>query len=183
MDCYNCCKEVIEPSIKLDRMIKFLKTLYIFHIIIILIDIMAIQSDFIFCLFIQETFLIIGISSKYFAHYLIYINICIINLYYIFQKLGIWAQKGFYKNNNIYLFCFYSFILIFEIFCIYVLFQAYKQSKYEYKIKLGYVNEENENIPNNQHFQENNRENNNDNINDNIDNDRDLLLGINNEEV
>ena len=143
---------------------------------------MAFQSDFIFCLFIQEIFLIIGISSKYFVHYLIFIIICILNLYYDIQILGLWAQKGFYKNNkknNIYLFGFYSFILIFEIFCIYVLFQAYKQSKYEYKIKLGYVNNQNENSQNNPNFQENNVENN----NDDEDIDRNLLLENNNEEV
>ena len=35
--------------------------------------------------------------------------------------------------------------MIFEIFCIYVIFQTYKQAKHEYRIKLGYAPEDNQN--------------------------------------
>ena len=71
----------------------------------------------------------------------------------------IWGQKGFYPNNY-YQFCFLVFLIVFEIFCIFIIFQIYKQSKYEYKIKLGYINNENNNNEINANIQENNEENN-----------------------
>ena len=40
-------------------------------------------------------------------------------------------------------FCFFVFIAVFELFCIFISFQAYKQSKQEYRIKFGYAEGEN----------------------------------------
>ena len=34
--------------------------------------------------------------------------------------------------------------MVFEIFCIFISFQIYKQSKQEYRIKFGYANAQNE---------------------------------------
>ena len=76
-----------------------------------------------------------------------------------FDYLGRWFQLGFYENHNSFLFCYLVFTTVFEIFCIYAVFQCYKQSKYEYRIKYGYVAGENGEGENNQ---------NDDNINNNI---------------
>ena len=168
MNFCNFCKEVIEPSIKLGRMINFLKILYVLHIFLIFIDILIIKADYFLLLIIQKLILLSGISSKYFVHYLIFILFCLNYLYIIIKIIIIWGQIGFDQKSNSYLFCYLVFLLAFEIFCIYTIFQVYKLSKYEYKIKLGYIIDEN----NNNRGNGNNQDNNNDNeqlplINDN----------------
>ena len=139
----NCCKEVIEPSLKLGRMITFLKIVSIIHFIIILID-LIIQTGFLFFIASQLIVFYIGISSKYYGHYLSFILFCSFNIYKLIKILVTWAQKGFYKDNKIHRFCFYVFIFVFEIFCIFIAFQVYKQSKHEFRIKVGYANDQNE---------------------------------------
>ena len=57
----NYCKEVIEPSLKLGRMITFLKIVSIIHFIIILID-LIIQTGFLFFIAIQIIIFYIGIT-------------------------------------------------------------------------------------------------------------------------
>ena len=64
MNFFSFCKEVIEPSIKLGRMINFLKILYILHIIIIIIDIFIISTEFFIYLFLQKLILLTGISES-----------------------------------------------------------------------------------------------------------------------
>ena len=139
----GCCREVIEPSLKLGRIVMFLKFIAFIHFIFIVADIFIIETGFFFLLFIQILTLLIGISSKSYSQFLIFILICLFNIYIIFQTLGVWFQVGFYKNDNPLTFCFLVFILVFEIFCIFVIFQAYKQSKQEYRIKYGYAAGEN----------------------------------------
>ena len=169
----GCCREVIEPSLKLGRIIMFLKFIAFIHFIFIVADIFIIETGFFFLLFVQLLTLLIGISSKSYSNFLIFFLICFFNIYIIFQTLGIWFQVGFYKNDNPFTFCFLVFILVFEIFCVFVIFQAYKQSKQEYRIKYGYAVGENggnnNEIHNAQDFDENlvQQANNNNNNNNN----------------
>ncbi len=160
----GCCKEVIEPSIKLARMVTLLKIVAFIHGFLIILDLFIIETGFFFLLFVQSLVLLIGISSKSFSHYLLYILICFFNFFMTIQTLGCWFQIGFYKNDSSFAFSFFVFILVFEIFCIYIVFQSYKQSKQEYREKYGFDagadggNGGGENIQNNG---ENNNNNNN----------------------
>ena len=135
----GCCKEVIEPSIKLGRMVTLLKLLACVHFFLILADLFVIDTGFFFLLFVQFIVLIIGISSKSFSHYLFFILICYFNLYLIFQTLGTWFQIGFYKNDSPLVFAYFVFLFVFELFCVFVIFQSYKQSKQEYREKYGFA--------------------------------------------
>ena len=173
----NCCREVIEPSLKLGRMITFLKTIIFMHFFLIMIDLLVIETGFFFLLLVQILILFIGISSKHFSHFLLFILMCFFNLYMFIDYLGRWFQYGFYESQSSFVFGYLVFITVFEVFCIYIIFQAYKQSKQEYRIKYGYVAGENgegenaenihENIQGINNLQNNNNNNNNDNNNNN----------------
>ena len=175
----GCCREVIEPSLKLGRLIAFLKFVVFIHFFLVLVDLFIINTGFFFLLFIQILVLLIGISSKHFSQFLIFILICFFNFSLIFQTLGSWFQVGFYKNDSSFAFCFFVFMFVFELFCIFISFQAYKQSKQEFRIKFGYAAAENgggvNNIENAQDFEDNiqgfnnfgNNDNNNNNNNNN----------------
>ena len=139
----GCCKEVIEPSIKLGRMVTLSKILACFHFILILVDLFIVDTGIFFLMFIQFIILLVGISTKSFSHYLLFILNCFVNIFIIFQALGTWFQIGFYKNDNSIVFSFFVFLFVFEIFCIYVIFQSYKQSKQEYREKYGFAEEGN----------------------------------------
>ena len=165
----SCCREVLEPSIKLARMITLLKILGFVHFALIIGDLFIFVTGIFFVLLIQFLALLIAISSKHFGQLLFFILICFFNIYLCIQSIGAKFQVGFYKNDNSLNFGFLTFILIFEIFCIYVIFQTYKQAKHEYRIKLGYVPEENQNQnnldmnDNLEQFNNNNEEYNNNN--------------------
>ena len=139
----GCCGEVIEPSIKLGRMVTLLKLVIMAHFFLIIIDIFLIDTGFFFFLFVQAIILFMGISSKHFGHYQFFILICVFNIYISIEALGIGFQNGFTKKDDTLNFCLFVFIIVFEIFCVFVVFQAYKQSKQEYRIKYGYAEGEN----------------------------------------
>ena len=156
----SCCKEVVEPSIKLARMIRLLKIIAFLHFVIIIGDIFLFGTGFYFALLIQFLALLISISSKHFGQYLYIILLCFINTFATFRSIGAWFQIGFYKEDKPVLFGFEIFILVFEIFFIYVLFQVYKQAKHEFRIKMGYIPGEG---PNENNFDNDNEEELNDN--------------------
>ena len=139
------CREVIEPSIKLARMVTLLKILGFIHFALIIGDLFIFGTGIFFFLLVQFLVLLVGISSKHFGQLLLFILICFFNIYLCIGTIGAWFQVGFYKNDSSLAFGFLAFILIFEIFCIYVIFQTYKQAKHEYRIKLGYAPEDNAN--------------------------------------
>ena len=141
----GCCREVIEPSIKLARMVTLLKILGFIHFALIIGDLFIFGTGIFFFLLIQFLVLLVGISSKHFGQLVLFILICFFNIYLCVGTIGAWFQVGFYKNDSSVAFGFLAFILIFEIFCIYVIFQTYKQAKHEYRIKLGFAPEENQN--------------------------------------
>ena len=150
----GCCQEVIEPSVKLGRMITFLKYIIVVYFFLIIMDLLLIDSGFFYYLFIQVLVLFICISTKHFGHFLFFILLLFFNLLIVFSVLGEWFQYGFYSNDSSIAFCYLVFIVIFEIFCIFVIFQCYKQSKQEYRIKYGYAEGENEGGENIQNAQD-----------------------------
>ena len=172
----SCCKEVVEPSIKLARMVTLLKILAFLHFAIIIGDLFLFNTGYFFVLLIQFLVLLISISSKHFGHYLYYILLCFINSFTALKTLGAWFQIGFYKKDDPVVFGFNIFVLVFEIFCIYVVFQIYKQAKHEFRIKMGFIpgegpngnnfNNDNEEELNDNDFEEGNNNNNNQNNNE-----------------
>ena len=171
----NCCREVIEPSLKLGRLLTFLKMIIVGHFLLIFIDLFLIETGFFFLLLIQILVLFIGMSSKHFSHFLLFILMCFFNLFMFIDYLGRWFQYGFYESHSSFVFCYLVFITVFEIFCIFTIFQAYKQSKFEYRIKYGYAAGENWDAEFNQNAEDiheniqglNNLQNNNNNNNNN----------------
>ena len=158
------CREVIEPSIKLSKMVNLLKILGLLHFLLILGDLFLFKTGMFFFLLVQFLFLLISIVTKHFGQYLLFILICFFDAYTFFQNLGAWFQVGFYKGDKPAPFCFLVFLFIFEIFCIFFTFQAYKQSKHEYRIKLGFPPEEG--IQMNDNFVHNNNDDNNEGNNE-----------------
>ena len=158
----NCFQEALEPSIRLARMATLLKILLILHIALMIIDGFVLSTAWSAFLSVPMVVLIFAINSKYFGHLLLIIFICSYNIYFYISNIGAWFQVGFYKNDSSLVFGFLSFIIIFEIFFIYVIFQTYKQAKHEYRIKLGYAPGD---IPNQNIFQMNNLEGLNNNFN------------------
>ena len=169
----GCCNEVIEPSLKMGRIITLLKYVATINFILIFADLFIMGTGYFFLLFIQTIVLLIGISSKYFSHFLLFILFSFFNIFWTFQTLGEWFQKGFYKNDSSFEFCILVFLIVFEIFSTFVIFQAYKQAKQEYRIKFGYAPQENELGENLQNAQDmnNGQDFNNDNHNNNNNND------------
>ena len=176
-----CCREVIEPSIKLAKMVNLLKILGFLHFALILGDLFLFGTGIFFFLLVQFLFLVIGITTKHFGQYLLFILICLFDTYTCIQNIGARFQIGFYKKDKTAPFGLLVFLLIFEVFCIYFTFQTYKQSKHEYRIKLGFPPEEgiqmndNDNINGNDNvvglnINDDNNEEENDGINNNNEN-------------
>ena len=155
-----CCREVVEPSIKLAKMVNLLKILGFLHFALILGDLFLFGTGIFFFLLVQFLLLVIGITTKHFGQYLLFILICLFDTYNCIQYIGARFQIGFYKRDKTAPFGFLVFLLIFEIFCIYSTFQTYKQSKHEYRLKLGFPPEEG--------FQMNDNDNDNINGNNNV---------------
>ena len=154
----GCCSEAIEPSIKLGRIVTLLKIIIMGHFFLIIIDIFWIDTGFFIFLFIQALILFMGISSKHFGHYLFFILICVFNVYISLEALLIGFQNGFSTNDDSLSFCLFVFTIVFETFCVFIVFESYKQSKQEYRIKYGYAhgaNGEGENIENAQDIHDN----------------------------
>ena len=76
-------------------------------------------------------------------------------------------KEGINTGKNPITFCYRVFASVFELFCIFYLFQIYKQSKHEMRIKLGFIPDDREQI---QIDEDNNGFNNNNNEEDNVDN-------------
>ena len=157
-----CCREVLEPSIKLSKLVNLLKIVGFLHFAIILGDLFLFGTGIFFFLLVQFLFLIMSITTKHFGQYLLFILITLFNTYTCILNIGACFQTGFSKKDKTAPFGFLVFLFIFEVFCIYLIFQAYKQSKHEYRLKLGFPPEEG--------FQMN------DNVNEN---DHDNIVGLN----
>ncbi len=162
----GCCKEVIEPSVKLSKIVSLLKIIAFAHFFIIVGDLFIFGTGFFFFLLFQFIVLLISISSKHFGHYLFFILVSSFNTYMIIELIGIWLQVGFYANQNMVSFCFLVFILIFEIFSICVIYTTYKQSKHEYRISFGFA--PGEAVHQNDNIEQLNNIDNNENNNDGV---------------
>ena len=164
----NFCFERIQPSLKLKRMITFLKLIVVIHIIILSFDLFFIGTAFIFILLFQLFSLIVIMRTKYFGHYLSFILFILYSYLFILSVFEFWFKKSFLKKKHVVEFCYFVFLSVFEIFLVYVLFQVYKQTKYEYRIQNGFAGENDEddnNIQNANFFNENHFIINNDNNN------------------
>ena len=145
----ECCRDEIQPSLTLKRMLTLLKIILIIHVLIIMVDILFVQSFISLMLIGQILMSIITFCTKHFGYYL-YIIICLfLVIYGMIYIIGACFQTGFALESNKVKFCFYVFILVFEIFFIYVIFQLYKQSKHEYRIQYGFAAEGNDEQNNN----------------------------------
>ena len=152
----ECCRDEIEPSLTLKRMMSLLKLILAVHFFIMIIDMFYIGTGFSFYLFCQVIVNLLALCTKHFGHFLyiiIFIGLCILLLVY---TLGVWFQRGFAFYNNEVIFCFYVFILVFEISCGYVDFQIYKQAKHEFRIQYGFIGGDNDEENNNNNDNEEN---------------------------
>ncbi len=154
----SCCKEEIEPSLTLKRMISFLKVVLFLHFVIIFFDFFIIQTGFYFYLFFQVIVLSFGLCTKHFGHFLYFIFFLYFYIIFLIYILGGAFQTGFSNSDSKFLFCYFVFMLVFEIFCVYVVFQVYKQAKHEFRNQYGF-NADNDDEENNNDNDNNNNNN------------------------
>ena len=140
----DCCPDVIQPSLKLKRMFTLLRWITILHFLIMLIDIFFTKTLLFIILIFQVLLIILINCSKHFGHYLYFILYITFNILILINSLVAWFIKGIYTNNDSVKLCSSVFLLVFEIFCTYVVFQVYKQAKHEYRIQYGFFVEDNE---------------------------------------
>ncbi len=150
------CKEVIQPSLKLKRIVNLIKMIFVFYIVLMTFDIFFVDADYAFMIFCQMIIILLGIGTKHFGYiltslvYIIFVFSLLLFLFYI----GIRESSTTEIYNNKLLLCFSAFLFSFEAFTIYILFQFYKQAKHEYRIQYGFVAEDD--------LEGNNNDNNND---------------------
>ena len=140
------CNEVIEPSVKLSKMMRILKFYALIHVLLAISDIIFFKVNIFINLFINFLFIIISIKSKNFGNHILVIILCLMIIPILIQLIGARIIGGYIKFKDDISFYFLTFMLIFEIFCVYLMFQVYKQSKYEYKSAYGYGPDEDEGI-------------------------------------
>ena len=100
-------------------------------------------------------------------------------IYKIFERAIQGFLVGINDGSKAMSFCFKVFLSVFEVFCIFFTFQLYKQSKHEYRINKGIIQDDRVPIQVNQNENENNDEYNNEYNNDNNDDE----MNYNNEEA
>ena len=132
------CNEVIEPSVKLSKMLRILKFYALIHVLLAISDIIFFKVNIFINLFINFLCIIISIKSKNFGNHILVIILCLMIIPILIQLIGARIIGGYIKFKDDISFYFLTFMLIFEIFCVYLMFQVYKQSKYEYKSAYGY---------------------------------------------
>ena len=98
-------------------------------------------------------------------------------IYKIFERAIQGFLVGINDGSKAMSFCFGVFLSVFEVFCIFFTFQLYKQSKHEYRINKGIIQDDR--VPIQVNENENNDENNNEYNNDNNDDE----MNYNNEEA
>ncbi len=160
-----CCKEEIEPSLTLKRMISFLKFVVFLHFVIITFDFLIAQTGFYLLFIFQVIVFSFGICKKHFGYFLYFIMFLYFYIFLLFYILIEPFQTGLSSSDSKFIFCFYVFLLVFEIFCVYAVFQVYKQAKYEYRNQYGF-NADNDDEENNNDNDNNNNNNNNNNNED-----------------
>ena len=92
-------------------------------------------------------------------------------IYKIFERAIEGFLVGINDGSKAMSFCFKVFLSVFEVFCIFFTFQLYKQSKHEYRINKGIIQDDrvpiqvNENENNDEYNNEYNNDNNDDEMN------------------
>ena len=174
-----CCREEFVPSIKLANMIKLLKVIAFIHLVIVVLDIFLFQTNLFFLFLFQLMVIIISTCSKRYGCFMIVLIIYFMYIYKIFERAIQGFLVGINDGSKAMSFCFRVFLSVFEVFCIFFTFQLYKQSKHEYRINKGIIQDDRVPIQVNENENENNDEYNNEYNNDNNDDE----MNYNNEEA
>ena len=174
-----CCREEFVPSIKLANMIKLLKVIAFIHLVIVVLDIFLFKTNLFFLFLFQLMVIIISTCSKRYGCFMIVLIIYFMYIYKIFERAIQGFLVGINDGSKAMSFCFKVFLSVFEVFCIFFTFQLYKQSKHEYRINKGIIQDDRVPIQVNQNENENNDEYNNEYNNDNNDDE----MNYNNEEA
>ena len=166
-----CCREEFVPSIKLANMIKLLKVIAFIHLVIVVLDIFLFKTNLFFLFLFQLMVIIISTCSKRYGCFMIVLIIYFMYIYKIFERAIQGFLVGINDGSKAMSFCFRVFLSVFEVFCIFFTFQLYKQSKHEYRINKGIIQDDrvpiqvNENENNDDEMNYNNEEANNENDN------------------
>ena len=167
-----CCIEVIEPSIKLSKMLTLLKALIFFQLPLVFLDIFLFKTTFYIRFLSQLPVIFLGICTKNYGNFLMGVLVYLIFFITFIESVIAKFKEGINTGKNPVTFCYRVFASVFEFFCTFYLFQIYKQSKHEMRIKLGFIPDDREQI---QIDEDNNRFNNNeeDNVDNNNNNNQD----------
>ena len=148
----ECCRDVIRPSLTLKRMIVLLKFNLYFHLVIISFDMFVSQSGYYILLLLQMIMYTLAMCTKHFGYLLTFVIFLFVFIYSILRILVSGPSTDLDKDKNDIRFCLFVFLLVYEIFCVFLFFQVYKRAKHEYRIQYGYIvvddDEENNNNEN-----------------------------------
>mgnify|MGYP007012630984 CR=1 FL=1 len=108
----ECCRDVIQPSLTLKRMIVLLKLNLYFHFVIIAFDMLVSQTGFYTLLFLQMIMYLFGMCTKHFGYIFTFIIFLFIYIYSIFRALIGGPSTGLDKAKNEVRFCFFVFLLV-----------------------------------------------------------------------
>ena len=139
-----CCKPSLEPSIKLTKFLNLLKIIGFIHYVLVILDIFIFETNYFILLFFQLAIIHISICKKDYGWFLIVMIIYLFYIYEFIESVVRYFILGINDNNMTLPFCFNVFIIIFEIFGLFLTFQTYKQAKHEMRIKLGFIPNPNE---------------------------------------
>ena len=92
-----CCRESLEPSIKLSKMINLLKVIAFVYFVLIIADIFLFKTSLFFLLLFQLLLLLFTILKKDYGYFLFFILIC---LMYILQYLENVVKRFKYGINH-----------------------------------------------------------------------------------
>ena len=173
-----CCKQSLEPSIKLTKFLTLLKIIGFIHYALVIINIFIFEKNYFILLFFQLAIIHISICKKDYGWFLIVMIIYLLYIYEFIESVVRYFILGINDNNMTLPFCFNVFIIIFEIFGLFLTFQTYKQAKHEMRIKLGFIPNPNE-IQQNQRDEEDVRLYDEDEEDENNDNNDDGYYNIN----
>ena len=134
----ECCKDVIEPSLKLKRIVRLIKLIILLYILIMIFDASFAHIGYSFYLFFQMIMIMLGTGTKHFGYILMSLVYTMFILFLLLSSFYSWVQQYNIIYNNKLGFCFFAFLFSVEIFSIFVLFQFYKQAKHEFRIQYGF---------------------------------------------
>ena len=125
----NPCREIINPTKKLQKFNYFLVLILIIFIILFILDTLYIKADKSYYNFFLSFILLEIIITKYYIFVKIFSFMIILSLMNNIMYLGLFFQNNnSIKENKLKLFYFFNSIFA-HLISIYVLFQSYKEMK------------------------------------------------------